>query len=220
MQIKKLFCQLIFLTISIAVLGQNKNSSKRFSYGIKAGSNYSRIKIKNGHYQYVYVNETGGRLAYNAGAFVQFAVNRDFALASEIYYSVQGGDASLGIGPYPSRNYKQRIAYARLPLLVKYNFIPKAFVEVGAEIALLLSSKYLNSKDNHNTYFSSSARPFFHERDFSVLLGAGFIICPRLSINLRYDHGLYDINKEGFTYRKGKWYNRTAQLALLYSIRG
>jgi outer membrane immunogenic protein len=218
MQTKKLFCQLFFLTLGVTVFGQDKNLSKRFSYGIKAGGNYSTIKIKNGNVYAIRVNETGGRLAYNAGAYLTFNINKNFSLVSELYYSVQGGDASRAIGPYPSTNYKHRITYARLPVLARYNFIPKAFVEVGPEIALLLSAKYLNSEDNYDTYFSSSAKPFFHEKDFSVLLGAGFIINPKLTINLRYDYGLYNINKEGFTYRKGKWYNRTAQVNLFYKI--
>lgn len=193
---KKLFFFAVLFAINIT------NSFAQFNFGLKAGLNYSMISAREGQFDYK------GAIGYHGGMWARFGKNIYFQ--PEVYAGTKNTDIQITqINTTISKEGKIKFTTIDIPLLFgkqigieKLNF---HFV-VGPSFQLTLQE--------NNTVFAQITDPtFYNYRPFVANLQAGGgVDLGNLSIDLRYETGLQDINKN-----KGQ-HNNLVHFSLGYKL--
>lgn len=127
------------------------------------------------------------RTGYNFGILGHIHQNSVWAFQPELVYSAQGSK-NLNLG------------YLNVPLLIQYMFDNGFRLQAGPQLGVLVSS---DSDDDLSPI------------DLALSVGVSYVMpSTGLGIDLRYNHGLNDINKSSTV----KWTNRGIQLGLFYLI--
>ncbi len=125
------------------------------------------------------------RTGYNFGIFGHIHLDSQWALQSELVYSAQGAK-SLNLD------------YLNVPVLIQYMFDNGFRLQAGPQLGFLVSS---DSNDD------------FSPIDVALSVGASYVVpVTGFGIDLRYNHGLNDINKSTSV----KSTNKGIQLGLFY----
>jgi hypothetical protein len=122
---------------------------------------------------------------YNFGLLGHIHRDSQWAFQPELVYSAQG-----------AKNYE--LGYINIPVLIQYMFDNGFRIQAGPQIGFLVSS------DNENDY---------NPIDFALNVGVSYVVpSTGFGIDLRYNHGLSDINKSS----EVKSTNRGIQFGLFY----
>lgn len=173
------------LLIGFAVMAFAAQSFAQFNVGIKGGLNYSTIKAENNEF-----NESG-ILGYHIGGWAR--IGESFYLQPELYLGSKGADLKFTqSGTTVEQSGKARFTTIDVPLLLG--------TKVGMEsfnIRLMAGPAFQFNLDTDQSAFSQAVDPdFYHYRDFVTNLQAGAgVDFGNLSIDLRYETSLQDINK-------------------------
>jgi len=125
------------------------------------------------------------RTGYYIGLLGHIHRNSQWAFQPELVYSAQG-----------AKNHN--LGYVNIPVLVQYMFDNGFRIQAGPQIGFLVSS------DNDIDY---------NPIDLALSVGVSYVVpSTGLGIDLRYNHGVSDINKSSDV----KSYNRGIQLGLFY----
>ena len=184
------------VSISFTASAQHGNSpAGHVNIGIKGGLNAYNIHNNN-------KTTYDPKIGFNVGLLGHIHLNKNFALQPEIVYSAQGAK-------YKVSNVETiiKLDYVNIPVLFQYMWDNGLRIQAGPQVGLLLSGK---SKTNSVTVDNKeNLEPI----DFAVSFGAGYIHpATGLGIDLRYNLGLTDINKNSTVVST----NRGLQLGLFY----
>ena len=125
------------------------------------------------------------RTGYNFGLLGHIHRNSQWAIQPELVYSAQG-----------AKNYE--LGYINIPVLIQYMFDNGFRIQAGPQLGFLVSS------DNENNY---------NPIDFALSVGVSYVVpSTGFGIDLRYNHGLSDINKSS----EVKSTNKGIQFGLFY----
>ena len=156
----------IILSIA-AVFAFGFANAQDVKYGAKAGLNISNIST----------DGASSLLAFHLGGFAELKLNDKFAVQPELLYSAQG--AKVGGVDF-------NLNYINIPVMAKYYVADAISIEVGPQIGFLMSAK-ADGVD---------VKEFFSSTDFGLNLGGGYNLNEKMSLGLRYNMGLSDVEKD------------------------
>jgi hypothetical protein len=146
-----------------------------------------------------------GRLSFTAGAFANFPLTTRLFLQPQLMYSIMGGSINDDLNEDNDR--LQRLYYASLPILLKYDFNETFAVFVGPQADYLVvgRQKIDDQFDEDNTS---------ELNNFDVAATAGLELFPRseISVQARYIYGFNKVDKNT-TGSQGN-YNQGVQLTV------
>ncbi len=154
--------------------------------GPKFGLNFATFGGDNSSY-------ISGTTKFFFGGFLQYDINKNFALQGELLYNTVGCSYS-----YQGQSGNNGITYLELVALAKYS-IPvdksvKIFFVAGPQFGIKLSANNHSDAGNVDTDISSG----ISGSDFDIVLGTGaaFKVGPgNIIVDLRYNIGLSNVNK-------------------------
>ena len=165
-------------------------------YGIKGGLNLSDIGGAD-------AGDNKMKIGYHIGGFVKVPVADQFSVQPELVFSAQGFSIKED-----GDNSKLNANYINLPLLASYSFGKGLYAEAGPRLGFLLSAKVRNEGE------STNVKDDFKKLDFAWVLGIGYQLQEKLSVNARFNLGLSKLDKEGHY----KTFNRVIQAGIQYTL--
>jgi len=127
-------------------------ASAQISWGVKGGANVSSLGTS-GRYK--------PRLGYHFGTYYSQHIEDQYGWQIGLQYSLQGArDAATTDG-------RLSYHYLNMPLVMKLYFAGTTYVEVGGQVAYLLSAKYIE------TGFKEDKTNSVKDWDLSGLIGVG-----------------------------------------------
>ena len=177
-------------------------ANAQFRYGIKAGANYSDLSISSGTTSATMVKVVDAIPAWRAGFVAQYKLG-DFAIQSELLYSVEGGDllnsnpgsAKLATMVGAGSVVQYRSQNLQVPLNIQYgrNFgAIHLYALAGPYLSFLLSGSLNGERALWSTVQGQWG---FNKVDlgFGAGVGAEF---KNLQLTARYDFGGTEIGKK------------------------
>jgi len=218
---KKLFIAFLALLMAgqvvrgqvlISLLFGDKLNSPTLKFGLDGGANFSTISN---------ISPSKYRTGFNLGFYFDFLLKKDKPWYLHTGVLVKSALGAKGISPY-HLNYAdstaldslfidgtvdRKLSYFNVPILVRYRFKNKLFIELGPMISLLYKAKDVFSaeiEDKDDLTFANDVRDQYHRIDVGGMAGIGYYIHRRYSelkgneINLgfRYYYGFMDILKD------------------------
>ena len=203
---------------AIAVFAFGFSNAQDVKFGAKAALNVANLTGD--------IEDNSSLIGFQVGAFAEFKFSEKFSFQPELLYSTQGaktsysevyieelrGDSfaraevdtsSNGYSENYSDTYK--LSYLSIPLMLKYYFTPNFNVEIGPQIAFLLSAKNDYTYENNEGQSESGSqdmKEYTNSMDFSLNFGLGYNITENIGAGLRYNLGLSNVsdNEEGDDY--------------------
>ena len=160
------------------------SASAQFSYGFRAGLNFSTETVGSSDYS------TSALTAFNGGVFAAHPIAGSFAARIELSYSGEGTREEYK--PTATRGKIQR-GFLRVPVLLEYRIGQGIYIETGPQVGFLLSSK-----ENFDGTVTD-IKQYYSAANLGWCLGAGYRLdglLKGLGVNLRYARGLTRLNKE------------------------
>ena len=192
--------KLLHACLFLMTLQSYKSVAQDQAFGLRAGSNLSKIAITNYKgpwFKYAIVP------AYQFSGFVNTKLKNKINLQTELSYSVKGWAEKT-----PS-TYKMLFHYLTVPIILKYNLNKNIGIATGLEPSFMLNYK----KYNLFTY---------RKWDLCANAGIEFKLSSKISFELRYNHGLIPLttlenrDSQGHNQQTIGFSNRTLQTSLSY----
>lgn len=212
------FC--FFLLPNLYTLNANaqfgEENERLFGGGLIFGANYTQVDGDNfaGYH----------RVGLNAGAILFVNIGMPAALSMELLYTQKG--ARAGHSQLPRlfndqsgvmTDYKIRLNYAEVPILINYIDRKKNNFGAGISAAYLGSSKEMY-RDGNGAIFETDAKLFpFNKYDFNFVLNGSAHIWKGLMINLRMQYSLVNIrNLSNLRTGRQEQFNNVVSTRLIY----
>lgn len=151
-------------------------ASAQISWGIKAGANVSSLGTS---------GLNSPRLGYHVGAYYTQHIEEQYGWQIGLQYSLQGARVPN------SANGRLSYHYINLPLVMKLYFAGTTYVELGGQVAYLLSAQYIE------TGFKDSKTESVKTWDFLGLAGVGHETDSGGNLGLRFGFGFTNPNGTG-----------------------
>lgn len=201
------------LILSLALLLFSATAFAQASFGLKAGGMLStRVTNSLDH------NLEIAKLSYVAGAFYSMPIHEQFGLQVELLY------ANKAIEVERRRAFQllsEDLHYLNLPVMLQYKLRERLSLELGPEVGYLIGQKQIAT-----TIGTQPPSPFTKDFDMAINLGIGYEPVNKVLLNLRYNFGIFDIDRPfhevvpGATPEKDRHRaNRTLQLTVGYRFR-
>jgi hypothetical protein len=190
---------MLIVFVSLHTLAQ-----KKAAFGLKGGVNIANLKIGD----FETVNNYHTRTSFHLGSLAHIHLNQQLALQPELFFSGQGTKykSNYQMDDVPDVAYDWHLNYLNVPVLLQYLPCKGFRVETGPQVGLLLSAK---SKDK---YDEQDIKENLKGGDFSWVFGAGYATKLGLGMDIRYNLGVADINKNLVLSAK----NKVFQIGLFY----
>ncbi len=193
---KKLIVILLLFSVALA-------SNAQFRYGIKAGANYSDLSVAAaGASSATMIKVVDAIPSWRAGIMAQYQLG-DFAIQSELMYSVEGGDL-LNSNPGSAKlttmvGSGATVAYRSQNLVIPLNF--QYGRDLGPVHLYALAGPYvsflLNGTLNGEKSFWTAVQDEWGFNKVDLGFGAGIgAELKNLQLTLRYDFGGTEIGKK------------------------
>ncbi len=164
-------------------------------YGPKVGANITHILYSGDD---VISNNNQMILSSHLGVFAEFIFTDFFSVQPELLYSVKGArfSDSNDIDFKSAYIYK----YLSLPIVVKYYVTEEISVEVGPQIAYLLSAKNVETSEFLASSLGQEAasvdiKEDMQVYDFGATAGVGYLTKNGIYVSARYNMGLLNTFK-------------------------
>ncbi|HRZ32543.1 MAG TPA: porin family protein [Flavobacterium sp.] len=109
-------------------------------------------------------------------------------------YSLQNSELD---NLYATGSIERNMSYFNVPILMKYNFKNRFYVEAGPQLGLLYKAtdEFQNKIDGNELTYSKDVREEFHPLDAGVVGGVGYRILKGYGMNIaiRYYYGFVDV---------------------------
>lgn len=159
----------------------------QFNVGIKAGLNYATIKAKNAQF------EESGVLGYQAGVWAR--IGKSIYVQPEAYIGSKNTDIKFTqSGSTIEQKGSLKFTTLDIPVL-----LGKKFGVDKLNFHVVAGPSFQFNLDENNSAFSQATNPDFYKyRDFvtNLQIGGG-VDLGNLSVDLRYETSLQDINTTG-----------------------
>ncbi|NMM50402.1 porin family protein [Marinigracilibium pacificum] len=184
------------------ILGDKLNSGK-IEFGLEGGLN-----------MYGQRNLDVGKIApgFNLGFYFDILLKENLYLHTGVL--VKSNSGANGLSPYSLNNpgldslleggeVKRKLNYFYIPVLAKYKFPNRIFVEGGVQTGLLYKANdnfIKDVKDDEDLNYRNNIRDQYNLFDFGVALGTGYRLIKGNGMNLgvRYYHGLTNVVKKEY----------------------
>ncbi len=181
-RITVLFIIMFLLTDLVIINGQPtrynyKRLQPKFSYGIKAGLNIAGQSSSGSDLGTVVKNIPG----LNLGGFADYFIVSFLAVQAEVMVSGKGAHWRDFYD-----DMKDILTYIDIPLLIKYQ--PVEFINIHAGIVTGIRIKA--TQKNLETGFKTDIRNYYNFTDYGLAGGIEANLPNRISLTLRYIHGL------------------------------
>ncbi|OAQ39336.1 hypothetical protein A5893_10690 [Pedobacter psychrophilus] len=190
---KKLF--ITALAIGFVTFAKAQEKSILPSFGIKGGLNFANIiETDNSNFQTEY--NTG----FNAGVFVNVPIIGGLSFQPELLFS-QKGYKSSRTGILGDGTFKQITNWIEVPILAKISTTSGFNIVLGPQISFLTktTNKYEGTFSSaQQTKYEDDADKF-KKSILGGVVGVGFDLTPRLSLNGRYALDFQKNNENGTT---------------------
>jgi hypothetical protein len=209
LQLKKLKILIVFLYLGthsmqsqvlLSLIFGDKLNSEGLEFGLEGGLNYSTISDTG----------NGNRLRdYNLGFYFDVTLKNRLHLDTGVLVKSSMGANNLtednldflGIETEPQAGvYSQKINYFIVPILLKYNFKNRIYIEGGPEIALMRNAHVeFNFEDNTEIIkLELKNTNKINRIDTGFSLGTGYKLMKNdgMTLGLKYYFGMIDVYKE------------------------
>ncbi|MBI1342862.1 MAG: outer membrane beta-barrel protein [Terrimonas sp.] len=195
---KKIFQLLVFL-LPVLVFSQDKDKKVFMPrFFVTGGANFSSISPGDS-WKWALPG-----LHVGAGIFLDPGKDGHIMYSGQVSYDMLGSK-------YDEGYYKGKVvlSYINLPLMFHYRAGQGFFAEFGVQPGINTSAKdhYDGNTDDYKDYINS-----FH---FGIPIGVGYVFSNSVGFNLRYMHGLSNIEKDA---TDGKDYNRAFTVRALWTL--
>ena len=152
------------------------------AFGLKGGLNLANLKVDDPEASY------NSRTGYHAGIFLRSKFSK-IAFQPEILLWTQGSDVSHTV----LGEYKDSFTYLAVPVMFKFYLIDGLNIHAGPQFGFLIDAE---RKGESRLLGSSSVdiKENFKPTDISVSVGGGYDLPFGLSLDVRYNIGVQDIN--------------------------
>jgi hypothetical protein len=196
---KKLFLTGLMLATTQVLFAQSLGGVlQRFSFGVKAGGNYSNFTGAS--------FDTEGLAGFHGGLIVNFKLTENCSIQEDFLYSTQG--AKIKDNLFGTKE-DLKLSYLSVPIVVKYHSGIGLYFEAGAQANMLI-------EDAKNTSFED----FADKVDAGVVGGLGYQFkagsVKGLGIGARYYQGFMDVGKFNSEDLKSDFKNGVGQLSVFY----
>jgi hypothetical protein len=193
LKLKTMKTQLMAVLMAIMIAGAA--NAQHVNIGLKGGLNVYNINNSN---NFKFNSKNG----FHAGLLGHIHLTKTLGLQPEIVYSTQGAQLNFG-----NQNTTLNRDYVNVPVLVQYMFAKGFRIQAGPQLGVLVRA---NSKTNNENSFDNKEN--FKTLDLAVSVGASYIHPSSFGLDLRYNHGLSNVNNYGTV----KSTNRGVQLGVFY----
>jgi hypothetical protein len=190
---KKISILICILMMSVVALAQHAPV-----FGVKAGVNLANWNSENENVEY------DMKTGFHVGGLAHIHLSPQWALQPELQYSSQGSITDKGT----SNEYKWKLDYVNVPIMVQYMFDNGFRFEAGPQVGLLVDAKQIDENDNKEDIDKDE----FSTADFSLGVGLNYLTYSGFGIGARYNHGFTDINPT----RQFAIKNRVFQISVFY----
>jgi hypothetical protein len=175
---KKVF---VFAIVILAVANvQQANAQAQVALGLKGGLNLAKFDIKSG------ASNIENRTGYHAGLFGLIKLTK-FGIQPELMFSKQGSTFT-----FDNTNYEANFDYITVPVLLKLYLAAGLNVQLGPQFGFLSTQELINTATQ--TADTKSADDLLDRKsDMAVVVGAGWDLPFKLTLDARYVIGLSDV---------------------------
>lgn len=192
----KIYLSMVLAAILVTGSAVAQHSSQKATIGVKAGLNIYNISNDNGA-------NYAAKPGFNAGLLGHVHLVPHWALQPELVYSVQGAKGSGA-----SAEIKNNLHYINVPVLIQYMFDNGFRLQAGPQVGFLV-----NAQQKIGSEASKDIKDSYSSADLGLGMGISYVHpSTGFGIDLRYNHGLTDINKNSTV----KSTNRGGQIGIFY----
>ncbi len=186
--------------VLISLLLGDKLNSDKIEFGLDSGLNFSRIGN---------LDSNSSLRTFNIGFYFDILLDEQWSLNTGVLVKSQlGADeltaqdlAFLEITPEVEEgNYAQQLSYFLVPVLMRYNFPNRIYLEAGPQFGLMYkaSVEYNSDIDGKDIRIRDFNEDKINRIDAGVSGGLGYRLSPRkgMSVGLRYYYGFVNTYKE------------------------
>lgn len=190
------------LLFVLCLMGAVVFAQAQLKFGAKVGLNIAKVTGDD-------MDDAKSLLAPQFGVFANYSISDKLGIQPELLYSMQGFKMEES---YEGETYegKLKLDYILVPIMVKFYPITGLSLQAGPQFGFLVSAKWKETGEDEIDV-KDDAKKF----DLGLNLGAGYELENGLGLDLRYNFGLTNINKED---EMGDGKNGVFSIALSYSF--
>lgn len=174
--------KIILMTVAFLAFGfTNAQDKKDISFGVKGGLNISSVTNA-----VQYGTNSSSLIGFHLGFFGEFMVSDKFAVQPELLYSTQG----VKVDDSGGNKIDAKLDYINIPVMAKYYATNSFSLEFGPQIGFLVSAKEKSGG------VTTDIKDATKSTDFGLNLGAGYDITKNMTLGLRYNFGLSQLQKD------------------------
>ena len=161
-----------------------------FKAGIVAGPTFSQIQG----------DEVAGfhKFGFQAGVISDVYINDLFSWGIEILYSQRGSRPSFGVID-PSSDFRIKMDYVEIPVLIKYNDKNGLTGYVGASFNRLLRAVFIDALDNEDPFFFENPQRPTKNTDIQGIIGLSYSTSPVFNLGVRWNRGITFFRTNAFS---------------------
>ncbi|MEQ8706467.1 MAG: porin family protein [Phaeodactylibacter sp.] len=216
----------LLLTVLLLTTATSLSAQFRPTISLSAGSNISTVRWYNPfelNGQTIPSNEYDETaFGFQAGLSVELPISSTFGVVVSPTFSRRGFSANEEISGVASR---VRLDYFDLPVLFRVAPIDRFFIEAGPAISYMFRAETI--EEGKPVGNEEILGKLYNDFDLSAVLGLGYVVNERLTVNLRACHGFLTVIDAQFTDGNGeslvdgsepKLLNQSLQLSVQYAI--
>ena len=192
------------IVIGMLLLGCAAKSQSHF--GAKAGLNVAGQRTMSS----MNISElTSPFIGYQLGVFYKTKPNNNFLVCAEANFSVIGSTVVLVTGSGEQYDAHRKLGYLELPVMLQYQ-AGKFYFGAGPSVGFKLFSRITNFERGPFNI------PYYKTFDAAVNILAGYSVSGRVGVDLRYSHGIVNIEKDP---GDNKTKNQYLNVSVLYFVK-
>lgn len=218
------FAQETQTTTTITTVNKEKEPIR---FGIKGGANSAQFSEQQ-------LSANNQKIGFNAGAFVNIPLSKQFSLQPEVLYNQLGAKSVLSSKEVTTgattvktqRDFKTTLNYISVPVMVQFKPFDNFYVEAGPEFSYFIDGKNKGettvtsttggiATTKRNSVSETINKDDINKFNFGLGLGLGYYFTPNIGINARYVNSLTKIDKNTPAAENN---NRVFQLGLNYKF--
>lgn len=218
------FAQETQTTTTITTVNKEKEPIR---FGIKGGANSAQFSEQQ-------LSANNQKIGFNAGAFVNIPLSKQFSLQPEVLYNQLGAKSVLSSKEVTTgattvktqRDFKTTLNYISVPVMVQFKPFDNFYVEAGPEFSYFIDGKNKGettvtsttggiATTQRNSVSETINKDDINKFNFGLGLGLGYYFTPNIGINARYVNSLTKIEKSRPAAENN---NRVFQLGLNYKF--